>query len=265
MQYQISNSNITGNSHIISDSYIIIEGKKFAGNLSARELHPDGRPRHTFRTYTLLADGNEITFRNCLIENTAGSGKEKGQAIALYLDGDDIHVEDCIIRGHQDTLFLAPLPPKEVEKDGFLGPKQFTPRTPRRMYFRNCLIEGGVDFIFGGAEAYFDNCEFCNVEQGYVFAPCTPEKQKTGFVARNCRFTCTDDVEEGSCYIARPWREYAKVRLEHCFLGAHINPKGWDDWGKSDARATIEFTEMDSYGPGADISSRPSYVHIENQ
>jgi pectinesterase len=98
--------------------------------------HKDGRPYHTFRTYTVLVDGNDITFKNCTFENTAGPGEVKsGQAIALYLDGDDIHLENCILKGHQDTLFLAPLPEKEREMDGFLGPKQFTPRTMRSFLF----------------------------------------------------------------------------------------------------------------------------------
>ena len=249
--------------YVLHESDTIIEGKTFSGDLYARAIHPDGRPWHTFRTYTLLADGNHMIFRRCRIENTAGHQKEKGQGIALYLDGDDILVEDCEIRGEQDTLFLAPLPPKEREKDGFLGPKQFEPRTPRRVHFKRCLIEGGVDFIFGGAEAYFDDCEFRNVAEGYVFAPSTPEGQANGFVARNCRFTAGPGVADGTCYIARPWRKFAKVRLENCYLGLHINPAGWDDWGKTDAHGTIRFVEKGSFGPGYCPESRPDYVTIE--
>ncbi len=246
---------------VISEDHQVIEDRTFSGNLYAKAPHADGRPYHTFRTATVLVDGNDITFRRCTFENTAGRGADVGQAIALYLDGDDIVLEDCILRGHQDTLFLAPLPPKEVEKDGFLGPKQYTLRTPRTVTFRNCLIEGGVDFIFGGASAVFENCEFRSVEVGYVFAPCTPEEIKAGFIARNCRFTCTDEIPDASCYIARPWREYAKVRIEHCELGRHIHPDGWDDWGKEYAHDTVVFEETDSYGPGAG-SPRPSYVKV---
>ena len=227
----------------ISENNIVIEDQTYTGDLYARKMHEDGRPYHTFRTATVLVDGNNITFRRCTFENTAGPGKEVGQALALYIDGDNIRLEDCIRKGHQDTLFMAPLPPKEIEKDGFLGPKQFTPRTPRTVYLKNCLIEGGVDFIFGGATAYFDNCEFRSVEPGYVFAPSTPEEVETGFVARNCRFTRSNeqDVPDASCYIGRPWREYAKIRLENCELGPHIHPDGWHDWGKTAARQTIRF------------------------
>lgn len=151
-------------SYVISESDILIEGKNFEDSLSAHMRHEDGRPYHTFRTATVLVNGNRVKLKNCRFANTAGSGKKVGQAIALYLDGDDIVLEDCVPEGHQDTLFLAPLPPHEYQKDGFLGPGQFTPRTRRTVYLKNCKISGGVDFIFGGATAYFDNCEFVSVE-----------------------------------------------------------------------------------------------------
>ena len=245
----------------ISLNDIEIKDRTFTGNLSAFMIHEDGRPYHTFRTPTVIIDGAHITCRNCTFENTAGPGKEKGQAIALTLDGDDIVLDHCTIRAHQDTLFLAPLPEKEKEKDGFLGPQQMKPRTHRTVHIRSCLIEGDVDFVFGGATAYFEQCEFRSVGKGYVFAPCTPEDVEEGFVVRGCRFTCTDEVEDGSCYIARPWRDYGMVRLENCELGRHIHPSGWHDWNKTDAHARIRFSEYGSYGPGA-VGERPDYVTV---
>ncbi len=245
----------------ISESNITIEDQTFSGARYAYEEHPDGKPYHTFRTYTVLADGDNVTFKNCLFENTAGPGKKVGQALALYLDGDNIRLENCVLKAHQDTLFLAPLPLKEQMPDGFLGPKQFEPRKNHTVYFKNCYIEGGIDFIFGGATAYFEDSEFKSIEPGYVFAPSTPENVEVGFVARNCRFTASDEVADGSCYIARPWRIYAKVRLEQCYLGAHICSAGWHDWNKPESHETVEFVEIGSYGPGAG-GERPGYVKV---
>ncbi len=246
---------------ILTERDAVIEDQIFTGNIGARQIHPDGRPYHTFRTASVLAEGSGTVFRRCVFENTAGSGRTAGQAIALYLDGDGIVLEDCIIRGHQDTLFLAPLPPVPYEKDGFLGPGENAPRTDRTVYLRRCLIEGGVDFVFGGATAYFDDCEFRSVEPGYVFAPSTPAHAEEGFVVRGCRFTAAPDVPDGSCYIARPWREHAAVRLENCYLGAHICPAGWDDWGKP--TEGLRFQETGSTGPGARLRERPAYVRTE--
>ena len=249
MQYHISDSNIT------------IENHTYTGNHYGKEIHEDGRNYGTFRSYTVLVDGDNVTFRNCVFENTSGPGKTYGQAIALYIDGNNVRLENCVLRGHQDTLFLAPLPPKEIIPGGFLGPKQHTPRFDRTVYFIDCVIEGGVDFIFGGATAYFENCEFKSVEEGYIFAPSTPEHISVGFVAKNCRFTALDNVPDGSCYIARPWRNYGKVKLENCYLGKHIHPMGWNDWDKEESHDTVEFVEISSYGPGSS-SLRPSYVQF---
>lgn len=243
----------------ISESNITIENKTFSGSHFARELHPDGRKRGTFRSYTVLVDGDNVVFKNCTFENTAGKGEDVGQAIALYLDGDNITLESCTLRGHQDTLFLAPLPEKEMIKDGFLGPKQFEERKDHTFYFKNCLIEGGVDFIFGGATAYFENCEFKSVEEGYVFAPSTPENVKIGFVAKNCRFTAASGISDGSCFIARPWRDHGAVEIIDCYLGPHIAPEGFDDWGKVHAHGTVRFSECGSYGEGSE-GDRPTYV-----
>ena len=244
----------------ISESDLVIENKTFTASHYAKEIMPDGSKRGTFRSYSVLVDGDNVRFRNCVFENTAGRGCDVGQAIALYIDGDGIVLENCQLRGHQDTLFLAPLPDKEIIPGGFTGPKQFTERKRRTVYFKNCRIEGGVDFIFGGATAYFDSCEFVSVEEGYVFAPSTPEDVEVGFVAKDCRFTAAEGIELGSCFIARPWRNFAHVSLVNCYLGEHINPAGFDDWGKTEAHATVRFYEEGSFGPGAD-GIRTDYVN----
>ena len=244
----------------ISESNLTIENEIFTAAHYAKEEMPDGSKRGTFRSYSVLVDGDNVCFKNCVFENSAGRGKDVGQAIALYLDGDGITLENCVCRGHHDTLFLATVTDKEIIPGGFTGPKQFTERKRRTVYFKKCVIEGGVDFIFGGATAYFDNCEFVSVEEGYVFAPSTPEDVEVGFVATNCRFTAANGVEKGTCFIARPWRNHAYVRLENCYLGEHIHPLGFDDWGKTEAHDTVRFFETNSFGPGAD-SERPQYVN----
>lgn len=247
----------------ISESNLVIENKTFSASHYAKEDLPDGTKRGTFRSYSVLVDGDNVCFKNCVFENTAGKGRDVGQAIALYLDGDGITLENCLIKGHQDTLFLAPLPEREIIPGGFIGPKQFTERKRRTFYFKNCVIEGGVDFIFGGATAYFDNCEFVSVEEGYIFAPSTPQDVEIGFVATNCRFTARN-VDMQSCFIARPWRNHAYVKIENCYLGEHINPSGFDDWGKTEAHETVRFFEQDSFGPGA-IGNRPEYVNNKGE
>ena len=174
----------------------IIEGADafstvITGSLGAYEIMEDGLKRGTFRTQTLFIDADNVKLKNLTVENTAGDGDKAGQAIALYADGDGLLFENCRFLGHQDTLFTAPLPEKEVEPGGFRGPKENAPRRMGKHYYKNCYIEGDVDFIFGGAEALFENCEIHSLkrDKGYITAASTPKEAEFGYVFYKCRFS----------------------------------------------------------------------------
>ncbi len=222
---------------------------------------PDGEKRGTFRSYSCFIDADDFTARNLTFENSSGPGTLVGQALALYVDGDRIVFDNCRMLGGQDTLFTAPLPPKEVEQRGFAGPKEFAPRRPGRHYYRNCYIEGDVDFIFGGAAAYFEGCEIHSKYTGhdsFVTAASTPEGQTYGYVMKNCHFT--SDCPPQVTYLGRPWREYAKTVLIDCQMDAHIRPEGWHDWNKPEAHTHAFYAEYGSFGPGGDMSGRPDWI-----
>ena len=202
------------------------ENTVITSGLGGYEILSDGIKRGTFRTQTVFVHAHDVTMENLTIENTAGPGRIAGQAIALYADGDRLLFDGLRLLGHQDTLFCGPLPEKEVEPGGFRGPLEFAPRINGRQYYRNCLISGNIDFIFGSATAYFESCEIncrdpfsgstvqpddqvsrtgtavsgtgtenapCSLSQpetlGYITAPSTPEGQTYGFVFADCRIT----------------------------------------------------------------------------
>lgn len=217
----------------------------------------------TFRTYTLFVDANDVTLRNLTIENSAGPGKKVGQAIAAYIDGDRFTMEQCRLLGNQDTLFTGPLPPKEIEKNGFIGPKQHAPRINGRHYYKNCYIEGEVDFIFGSATCYFEHCDIFSKNinapiNGYVTAASTPEGQAYGYVFNGCNFI--SDCGERSVYLGRPWRHYAKTVIVNSYIGTHIVEEGWHDWNKTDARELVFYGEGGNHGEGASLVHRESWI-----
>lgn len=112
--------------------------------------HKDGRPTHTFRSYTAFFSGETLCVEEMTIENDAGPGAKAGQAVAAYVDSTRAVFRRVKLLGSQDTLFCAPLPEKEREKDGFLGPRGLAPRKPTAQYYTDCEIAGDIDFIFGG-------------------------------------------------------------------------------------------------------------------
>jgi pectinesterase len=222
---------------------------------------PDGKKRGTFRSYSVFIDAHDVTLRNLTVENASGASVTHGQAIALYADGDRIFVDSCRLLGHQDTLFTGPLPPKELQPDGFIGPKQFAPRINGRQYYKNCYICGDVDFIFGSATAFFEGCTIESLQrissssadtspknpiQGYVTAASTPKGQEYGYVFSHCRLI-SRDCPAASVYLGRPWRDYARTVFLHCALGEHIHPAGFHDWNKENARANVLYAEYENY------------------
>lgn len=243
---------------------------RIVGGLGAKMPSSDGSgvdgTLGTFRTYTVLVDADDVRLENLTIVNDAGDGREVGQAIALYADGDRLVVDACCITGRQDTLFLGPLPPREVKPGGFIGPKQFAPRRVGRQYFRRCRIEGDVDFIFGGARAYFEGCEIRSLNRdmdvnGYVTAASTPEGEPYGFVFHGCSFTAAQDVAPDSVYLGRPWREWARTVLIDCWLGRHIKREGWWDWNKPVAHERACYAGAILHGPAGDTAGWVPWAH----
>ena len=293
------------NRYIPSDKTIITYG------LYGMMPSGDAEKLGTFRSYTMFIDAKNVSLKNLTVENSAGAGSDIGQAIALYAEGEGINCSNIRLLGWQDTLFTGPLPPKEIEKNGFIGPKQFAPRINGRQYYTNSYIEGDIDFIFGSATAYFDNCYIFQKDRtpyligkylknnavkipgvipndrlmeeagkclskekyielkslidndesreakSYATAASTPEGQDYGYIFDNCRFE--SDCPDRSCYLGRPWRNYAKVLIRNSYLGSHIHPDGFHNWNKPDAEATVSFLEYQNYGPGAS-DLRASFV-----
>ena len=129
-----------------------MEQTRLVWNDGGKLPHRDGRPTHTFRSWTAFFSGDDLTVEDMTIQNDAGPGAQVGQAIAAYVDSRRAAFRHVRLLGNQDTLFCAPLPEKEREKDGFLGPRVFAPRRPSAQYYQGCVIEGDIDFIFGGGD-----------------------------------------------------------------------------------------------------------------
>lgn len=223
------------------------EGTVICYNDYARKDHPIGGEFNTFRTYTLAICADRVTIRNLSVVNDALFPETKGQEVALSVVGTDFRMENCRLTSTQDTLFTGPLPDDLIGRyEGFL-PDPLRAGYPMEQYFENCLIEGTVDFIFGCADALFENCELRSLRDarnvGYVAAPAHEPRQQEGYRFRNCRFTCEDGVAPGSIYLARPWRDYGISRFENCTYEEHIAAEGFDKWNNTHRDQTARFFE----------------------
>ena len=185
----------------------------------------------TFRTYTVLVQGEGFTAENITFENNA---EPLGQAVAVHVEADRVMFRNCRLLGNQDTLFTG--------TDG------------SRQYYEHCYIEGTTDFIFGPATAWFEGCTIHSKKNSYVTAASTGAARPFGYVFNRCTLTAAAGVNK--VYLGRPWRPYAAVVFMHCTLGAHILPAGWDNWRNPDNEKTARYAEYKNTGPGAPVEER---------
>ena len=208
------------------------------GKYAKQDWDVTGSPVGTSGSASVYVHASYVTFEDLSFENSAGEGKEIGQAVAVFTDGDFLFFHRCRFIGNQDTLYTY----GRYGKDGGI----------KRNYFLDCYIEGTTDFIFGPSIAYFENCTIHSKKNSYVTAASTLPGQTYGYVFRNCRLTADPGIDK--CYLGRPWGAYAKTVFIDCWLGGHILPDGWHDWekdGKPDTKENSYYAEYGSKGPGA--------------
>lgn len=198
-----------------------------------------GENKGTSGSSSVYIFGPNFLAENITFENTSGP---VGQAVACQIGADRVVFRRCRFLGFQDTLYT------------------FGENT--REYFEDCYIEGTVDFIFGKATTVFNRCELrSNLTGGYLTAPATPQGKPYGYVFFDCRMTADDGVEDGSVWLSRPWRPYAKCVFIRCELGRHIRPEGWNNWGNPANEQTAYYAEYQSRGEGAKTDQRALWSH----
>jgi pectinesterase len=202
----------------------------------ASKKNSEGKEPGTSGSSSFFIYGNGFSAENITFENSSGP---VGQAVALWIAGDQCTFVNCRMLGFQDTLY--------------------THGAGSRQYFKNCYIEGTVDFIFGSATAVFEGCEIFCKKGGYVTAASTPGTEKFGYVFKDCKIT--GSAAAATFHLGRPWRPDAKVVFIRCEMGNMIRSEGWSNWGKESNEKTAYFAEYRSKGVGANPDQRVSWSH----
>jgi pectinesterase len=202
-------------------------------DLHANLPGPDGKPIGTFRTPSAQIDADDFTAEDLTFENSAGP---VGQALAVRIDGDRVVFRRCRFLGWQDTILA----------------------NRGRHYFEDCYVTGHVDFIFGGATAWFERCHIHVLRDGYISATSTPREQPFGFVFARGRIT--GETPEVRSYLGRPWRDYAATVFLDTQMSEVVRPAGWHNWDKPEREATSRYSELGSTGPGASATGRVAWA-----
>ena len=124
-------------------------------------------------------------------ENWTIRAMEGPQALAMNITSDRVVFDDINARSYQDTY----------KSNGKYN----------RQFFNNSTIEGGVDFIYGSGDVWFENCTL-NINRkngGFIVAPNHPEGTRWGYVFNNTTITTSYSSvpEDYQVYLGRPWHD----------------------------------------------------------
>ncbi|KAL3532542.1 hypothetical protein ACH5RR_006063 [Cinchona calisaya] len=226
-----------------SKSYITIEGDEADNTIvqwgdTAQTPGPNGRPLGTFGSATFAVNSPYFIAKNITFKNTTpvpAPGAIGKQAVAFRISADTAVFAGCKFLGAQDTLY------------DHVG----------RHYYKDCYIEGSVDFIFGNGLSLFENCHVHAIAQltGAVTAQGRSSLlEDTGFSFVNCKVTGS-----GALYLGRAWGPFSRVIFAYTYMDNIIIPKGWHNWGDPSREMTVFYGQYKCTGMGASFAGRVSW------
>lgn len=150
-------------------------------------------------------------------ELASGTATERAAALALDTGSDRSEFYNCKFYSSQDTLYTG---------DG-----------NSRAYYKNCLISGNTDYIFGDGNQVFENCELnwqgytSGAKGGHITA--AKDTSTLGYLFYNCRITKNKasgfTVATGT--LGRTWGAKARVTYVNTVQEAAnlISNSGWEN------------------------------------
>lgn len=192
---------------------------------------PNGDQLRTYRTASVTVLADHFSARNISFKNTAPAplpGMQGWQAAAFRISGDKAFFSGCGFYGHQDTL---------CDDAG-------------RHYFKDCYIEGSIDFIFGNGRSMYKGCEIHSIAKRFGSIAAQDRRsrdEKTGFAFVNCKVT-----GNGPLYVGRAMGQYSRIVYSYTYFDDIVAHGGWDDWDHNSGKNKTAFFGMyKCWGPGA--------------
>ncbi|KAF5189044.1 Pectinesterase/pectinesterase inhibitor [Thalictrum thalictroides] len=205
---------------------------------------------NTMNTATFAAIGDGFIARSMAFQNTAGAAGH--QAVALRVASDMSAFYNCRIDGYQDTLYYH----------------------AQRSFYRNCVISGTIDFIFGKGTALIQNSKII-VRMGAPnqFNTVTADGRenklmRTGLVIQNCNIVADARLHPQrltyKSYLGRPWKQFAKTMVMESVISDVINPDGWTIWNPTDPNSDLsEIREYRNTGVGGNTNRRVKWKGLQ--
>ena len=188
---------------------------------------------------TMVAcDANDFVLETITLRNATPRGGS--QAEAIRGNGQRVVFDRVTLTSFQDTLLW----------NGSL-------------FVTDSLIEGDVDFMWGGGACFFRRCELRALNAGF-YAQVRNSQTGRGNVYVDCRLTAAAGVTNSflaridpRAGVANTW-PYSQVVFLNCAMGPHITPQGWqlDNATAGPDLQFWEFQSTDLTGAPLDVSRR---------
>jgi hypothetical protein len=151
---------------------------------------------------------------------------------------------------------------KSIMKNVCMQSQQDTQVTGERSYFDHCRIQGSVDYICGGGDHFYDQCELIMENTGSVIsAPATTSTTKWGYVFSHCTIDRAEAgigatmKDKGDYSLSRPWQNYPATY--YLFTKMNILPTDNGYAGMSNLPTRFyEYGSVDKDGNEIDLSVR---------
>ncbi|CAJ1909439.1 unnamed protein product [Sphenostylis stenocarpa] len=205
----------------------------------------------TFYSASVQVFASNFIAKNISFMNLApmpSPGAVGAQAVAIRVSGDQSEFRGCGFFGAQDTLH---------DDKG-------------RHYFKDCYIQGSIDFIFGNARSLYENCQIVSIAnpvpvgQKSINGAVTAHGRVSGDENTGFAFVNSTIGGNGRIWLGRAWRPYSRVVFAFTLMSDIIAPEGWNDFNDPSRDQTIFYGEYNCSGPGANTNLRAPYVQKLN-
>ncbi|KAJ8752546.1 hypothetical protein K2173_005435 [Erythroxylum novogranatense] len=129
-----------------------------------------------------------------------------------------------------------------------------------RHFFKDCYIEGTVDFIFGSGKSIYLNTElYAKADEGMTVIAAharSSQAEDTGFSFVHCKVT----GKGSGAMLGRAWTEMPKVVFAYTTMSEVVDPAGWSNNNHPDRDAKVYFAEYKSSGAGGGAPTRAPFT-----
>ena len=181
-----------------------------ANNNNFQAASPAGASTHNRMSFKVGA--NDVVLDSLTISNMTPQGGSQAEALMLETSAARIIVNNCTIASFQDTILAN--------------------TATTKAYFNNSLVQGDVDFIWGGGNLFFTNCEVRYLARagnggavGPNPSPGASEVTSNGFAFINCVFSAPVNATNHTIGRTRGIAG-ANMALINCLMAPVLN--GWD-------------------------------------